>query len=76
MRKRRVCSGSRWLRLRSLFGSHSAGRNLLLAAALRIAMVDVDALLSAPIATADATTTLKSVIAGKKTLLLFVRNFA
>ena len=37
---------------------------------------DVDALLSAPIATADATTTLKSVIAGKKTLLLFVRNFA
>ena len=39
-------------------------------------MVDVEALLAAPIATADATTTLKSVIAGKKTLLLFVRNFA
>ena len=39
-------------------------------------VVDVDRLLSAPIATADATTTLRSVLAGEKTLLLFVRNFA
>ena len=38
--------------------------------------VDVDALLAAPIATADSTTTLKDTLAGKKTLLLFVRNFA
>ena len=30
----------------------------------------------APIATADSTTTLKDTLAGKKTLLLFVRNFA
>ena len=41
-----------------------------------LTMVDTDALLAAPIATADSTTTLKETLAGKKTLLLFVRNFA
>ena len=74
VRKRRVCQtaagsacGASW---------QSRRRNLLASLRISTPMVDVDALLAAPIATADATTTLKSVIAGKKTVLLFVRNFA